>query len=117
MRLAIVGCRHFVDYDLFCHHVDTWLQQHQPQHLVIITGDATGADAMAQRYADEHGLELMVHIAQWKLFGPSAGPKRNQWIVDDATHYLAFPSKVSRGTWDTIRRAQKKQLPGSVIPI
>ena len=64
---------------------------------VIISGGARGADAMAERWAKEHGIPLTVFKADWKL-GTNAGPRRNRDIMKLATHVLAFPSNEGRGT-------------------
>jgi hypothetical protein len=43
--------------------------------------------------------------------------ERNTKIVENSTHYIAFPSRSGSGTQDTIRKAQKKGLKGFVIYI
>jgi hypothetical protein len=62
------------------------------------------------------GKEAHIFAADRKQFGRSAGPKRNNEIVEAADLVIAFPGK-GRGTWNTIYRAWKKGIPVDVFPI
>ena len=121
MNLAIVGYRYYDHYEQFCavvqHQIEVWGQQPD----LIVSGGATGADTLAQDWADENGIEIKVFSVEpedWKEFGRKAGHLRNQKIVDLATHMIAFPSySKSIGTFDSIRKAKKKGIPLWVEPI
>ncbi len=78
---------------------------------VIISGGASGADALAENYARENGIVLQVFAAEWKKFGKSAGPMRNTLIVNECTHMLAFPSKNGAGTQDSMEKAVRQGKP------
>jgi len=82
------------------------------EDVVIVHGDCpTGADAMAQKFADEVDLITERHPADWKQFGKFAGPKRNQEMVDsDINVVLAFPKGLSKGTRGTIKMAKEAGL-------
>lgn len=98
---AIVGSRHWTDYAAFVEIVN----RHIPPGVTrIVSGGAAGVDRMAERYADERNLPQTVYLPDWTL--ASAGPKRNQQIVDAADGGIAFPGPKSKGTYDTIRRAK-----------
>lgn len=111
IRLAIVGSRHHNDYEKFCKHVHNYIEKiGKPQ--LIISGGASGIDTMAKRFATENNYEFIEYIADWTKYGKSAGPKRNQLIVNDATHMLAFPLD-GPGTKDVLKKmnfAKKKFL-------
>ena len=112
MNLGIVGSRNFGSWKL--------MQQYVLRYILdgcttVITGDAKGADAIAVRLAQYHGLDVIVHKAHWDLHGKRAGPIRNQKIVDDSDALLAFPSKNGRGTQITIDIANRKGLPVYVV--
>ena len=107
-RLAIVGSREFTDYERFCLVVDGY---HAFEASEIVSGGARGTDTMAERYAFERNIPIKVHVAEWNVHGKSAGPIRNQKIVDDADEMIAFVNKHSIGTFDSIRRATKKGIP------
>ena len=105
MNVAIVGYRLFKDYDRFGEIVDKFLEENDVK--MIISGGATGADKLADRYAREHNIPLEVYPADWKKLGKRAGPVRNTQIVKRADVVIAFLSKKSKGTLDTIFKARK----------
>jgi len=77
--------------------------------IVVVHGDCpTGADRLAQEWADSEGVPTERHPADWRAYGKAAGPVRNQEMVDlGAVVCLAFPLGTSRGTWDCMRRARR----------
>lgn len=50
--------------------------------MTVITGGATGADAMAASWALDHGIPQEVYQADWHAHGRAAGPKRNRKMLD-----------------------------------
>ena len=107
--LAIVGCRKYSDYKRFCSIVDKWITAHG-KPITIISGGASGVDTMAERYANENGIDFIVFKADWQKYGRAAGPVRNKQIVSEATHILALPSADSVGTRDTIAKSKGKHV-------
>lgn len=75
----------------------------------IISGHAKGADQMAEMWADERGVKVELYPADWDTHGKTAGPIRNQEMLDfgKPDMVIAFPTKNSRGTWDMVRRTNK----------
>lgn len=72
----------------------------------IHVGDCpTGLDYIARTYYD-----CNVHQANWKDLGKSAGPVRNQHMINLGDILLAFPLGESKGTWDCIRRGVTKGI-------
>lgn len=72
----------------------------------IICGGASGADALAESWARDHGIPCQIEHADWRAYGPGAGPIRNQRML---TRYhpsivVAFPG--GRGTADMVKRAK-----------
>jgi hypothetical protein len=78
-----------------------------------VHGDCpTGADAFADQFARDFGIQVEKHKAEWDLHGKFAGPKRNKEMVDlGADVVLAFPQGLSKGTRGTIRMAETAGLP------
>lgn len=105
MKLAIVGSREFENYDLLCAEVEK-IKQTQTVEL-IVSGGAKGADTLAKRYATLNHIPLMEFKPDYKQFGHNAPVRRNALIVENADWILAFVAPTSRGTWDTIRKAEK----------
>jgi len=44
---------------------------------MVISGGATGADALAEEWAAERGIHTAVVKARWSAYGRRAGPMRN----------------------------------------
>lgn len=105
MKLAIVGSREFENYDLLCTEVEK-IKQTQNIEL-IISGGAKGADTLAKRYATLNHIPLMEFKPDYKQFGHNAPVQRNALIVENSDWVLAFVAPTSKGTWDTIRKAEK----------
>jgi hypothetical protein len=106
IRLAIVGSRNYTDYKEFVKIINDIVGRIGVPPDIIVSGGATGVDALAERYAIDNKIEFKVFPADWKTYGRKAGPIRNTQIVNDATHVIALPSKESKGTYDTIRKAR-----------
>lgn len=83
-----------------------------PQTAVVVHGGAAGVDTIAHHLAIARGLDVVRWPADWKTFGPSAGPKRNQFMLDHAPidTVLAFHRDIrsSVGTKDMLARAQRE---------
>ncbi len=103
MRIAIVGGRDFTDYKLLCSYMD---QIYTEDITCIISGGATGADSLAERYAKYYGIPMEVHKPDWHTHGKAAGFLRNHTIVARCDKVLAFWNGKSRGTADTIAKAK-----------
>jgi hypothetical protein len=78
-------------------------------NVLVIHGDARGADRLAGAVAKEMGFDVRPFPADWNRHGNGAGPIRNQQMLDEGHPdiVLAFPLGMSRGTRDMIRRARK----------
>lgn len=111
-KLAVVGTRTFDDYKLLCSILDL-----MPLPGCIISGGATGADSLAERYASEHNIPFICFNADWKTYGKRAGPMRNKQIVHSATELVAFWDFKSSGTKNSIEEARKARVPVRIIDI
>lgn len=117
VRLAIVGWRKYTDAEHFCKMIDLWIAENgEPE--AIVSGGAAGVDELARRCAEAHGIRLIEHLPDYPKYGGQAAPLvRNQLIVDDSTHMIAFLSPKSRGTKHSIGLAQKAGLPIEIVSI
>ncbi len=113
MRLAIIGSRTFDNYELLCQEIDKLKVFYQID--IIISGGARGADSLGMRYAQEHKIPFIAFTADWEKYGKIAGMIRNQDIIDTSDYIIAFWDGVSRGTRDSIRRANKCKKKYKVI--
>lgn len=109
-KVAIVGSRDYPHLGIVRSYV-----KFLDRSTIVVTGGADGVDKAAEKTALDCGLTVIVHIADWRKYGNSAGPIRNQAIVNDADRVVAFWDGSSRGTRDTIRKAMKAHIPVIII--
>ncbi len=80
----------------------------------ILHGGATGADAIASMYATEKSIPEIVFPADWTTHGKSAGPRRNQQMIDfNPDIVVAFPG--GKGTKDLLTKAEKAKIPCFIV--
>lgn len=89
-KVIVAGCRDFADYELLKEKCDFYLQNKKPENIVIVSGHASGADDLCERYAQERGLQLETFPANWKAHGRAAGPIRNAQMASVAHALIAF---------------------------
>ncbi len=109
MKLLIVGSRSITNFDLSPYipsDVDT-----------VISGGATGIDSLAEQYADLHRISKYIIRPKYSLFGRAAPLKRNEQMVDMADAVLIIWDSRSKGTEYTLKYAQKKNKPISLVQI
>ena len=56
MRVVVAGCRDYEDYEQARKFLCECLSPYGEESIVILSGGATGADAMGERYAQEMGF-------------------------------------------------------------
>lgn len=108
--LSVSGSRTFVDYNTFVFYMRRWCSANGTPET-IVHGGAQGADLMANRYAKENGIKLIVLTPEWNKYGRRAGIIRNELIVKSGTHLLAFCVNKSGGTMNAVSRAERAGKP------
>jgi len=118
--VAFSGWRKFNDYDL----LDKVIKNHVEKFEMFDTihvGDATGLDALVERWFKNNeskykDLKFIKYYAEWTKLGHKAGPIRNALMIAEADFLIAFPNKEKGiGTQNTIKLAEKKEIPRRVI--
>ena len=104
MKTAIVGTRTADDYEALKSILDNLI----PKPTEIISGGASGADKMAERYAKENNLLMTILKPDWQTHGKSAGPLRNLEIVASCERLVALWNGESRGTKHSIETARNQ---------
>lgn len=117
-RIIIPGSRSFQDYALMERVLDKLLPPYGDD-IEIVSGHADGVDQFGERYAREHQIRCAVFPARWDEYGRSAGPIRNSQMIDYARQQdpvvIAFWNGKSRGTLDTLVKAQNAGIPTTVV--
>ena len=104
MKTAIVGTRTADDYEA----LKSILENLIPKPTEIISGGASGADKLAERYAKENSLLITILKPDWQTHGKSAGPIRNLEIVATCERLVALWNGESRGTKHSIETARNQ---------
>lgn len=117
MRLLICGSRDWTNKQLIKKELIELLETTKIE--VIIHGGCRGADLLAGEVAKELNIPVEEYLADWKKHGKSAGPKRNQQMLDEGkpTFVLAFHDDIdeSKGTKDMVLRAKKAGIKFKVV--
>jgi hypothetical protein len=110
LRVLVTGSRNWTDraavaqaLSSYCGLIDD---------VIVVHGDARGADSWADAVARERGWIVERHPAEWDLYGKSAGHRRNAHMVSlGADVCLAFPLGESRGTRGCMKLAKIAGIP------
>jgi hypothetical protein len=114
-RVIVCGSRTWSDYATILSEI-AGLALELPPPLVIVHGDAQGADRLAARAASSMNLRTEAHPAQWGTYGKRAGPIRNKEMAAlGAELVLAFWDGSSRGTRHMIREAERRAIEVRII--
>ena len=121
-RIIIAGSRKFKNYKLMAETLDKigihFMSTVHP--IEIISGHASGADKLGERFAKYYGYPLKIFPADWVKYGKAAGPIRNEEMAKyaaagDRGILVAFPIGESRGTRNMIELAKQYGLEVHVI--
>ena len=133
MQVVVVsGSRKLKDREAVWSRLDMYLEDHDRQPLLIMHGDCwSGADYFASEWVrdrswfrfdedDENWPDIFCHPvpAEWKRYGPTAGPIRNHLMLALSLAYEHQGHKVvcetfpegGPGTRDFIRKARMAEL-------
>ena len=110
MRVLVCGGRDYLDYQEVSSQLHSIYAKLIDEELVIIQGEAKGADFLAKAFAYEFGLDCEEYPADWKQYGKAAGSIRNQQMLDEGKPDLVVAFPGGTGTADMVRRAKKAGL-------
>lgn len=113
MKIGIVGGRDFSDKSLFAKEMRKIWKQHT--FVCVVSGGATGADNLAEKWARHKKVECVVHLPKDKSKAYEY-IQRNKRIVEDSDFLVAFWDGESKGTKSTIEFAEKKGIPVHAVP-
>ena len=107
-KVVICGSRTFNNYNILKAFCDKILINKAKTHeLVVISGNAKGADVLGERYAEEKGYKCSKYPANWDKHGKGAGFMRNDEMLKIADGVIAFSKAKSKGTEHMIQIAKQ----------
>ena len=90
-RVVIAGCRNYNNYYEAKEYIDFCLSNIQKENnIVILSGCASGADAIGEKYAKEKGYKVEKHPADWDTYGKKAGPMRNRQMAENCDYVICL---------------------------
>ena len=109
MRIIIAGGRDFNNFNLLESETIKILKQLKSEgcyntklDITIVSGTASGADRLGERFAYKYDLKIQRFPANWELHGKNAGYKRNQqmstFVKEDDGVLIACWNGKSKGT-------------------
>tara|TARA_R110000868_G_scaffold13711_1_gene63542 strand:- start:14864 stop:15259 length:396 start_codon:yes stop_codon:yes gene_type:complete len=107
-KVLVCGGRGYSNYNKV-EEVLTDLQNSIGRSIFVITGGATGADSLAEKFAKNYGLPCAIVPAIWTVYGRSAGPIRNEWMLTlNPEWVVAFPG--GNGTANMVQLAKDNKI-------
>lgn len=101
----VCGGRNFTDRPFLYSALDLLIST-RGKPARIIHGAARGADTLASQFALSRSIPVSDVPANWKRHGKSAGPIRNQEMLDVYKPVLVIAFPGGRGTEDMVKRAK-----------
>jgi hypothetical protein len=72
----------------------------------LISGGAKGADRLAEKYAEDWNIPILVFEADWETYGKRAGYFRNKQMLDEGKPDLVIAFPGGKGTAMMVRIAK-----------
>lgn len=126
-KVVICGSRTFSDFDLLEEKTLSALKERnisfEEYNVVVISGEAKGADELGERFAEKYNLEVERYPAKWddltaepckvkynkwgKPYNCLAGLNRNTEMLEEGNLVIMFHDGVSKGTLDDLDKCKK----------
>ena len=115
MRVLVCGGRDYgknpdgsindIEMDFLFNFLTELLLEHQD--MVVIQGEARGADRLAKNWAEFINVPVLSFPADWARYGRNAGPVRNLQMIQEGKPDLVVAFRGGSGTKDMIRQAMQ----------
>lgn len=108
MRVLVCGGRSFNNINFVYKTLDIFHEKYN--FTLIIQGGASGVDRAALYWANSREIKEREFLADWKKHGLSAGPLRNQQMINEGKPELVIAFSGGKGTADMIQRAKASKI-------
>ena len=116
-KVIIAGSRDFNNYEHLKERCDYWLGTELKIDLQILSGTASGADKLGERYASERGYKVIKFPADWETHGKKAGYLRNKEMAKVADILICFWDGESKGSKHMIDLAKEFKVFTIVVKV
>lgn len=115
MKILVCGGRDFYNWELLRDTLEKYLPQPiedrisylDNKHIVIISGEAKGADSLAKDFSIVYRTGYERYPAQWDKYGKSAGYRRNLQMLEEGKPDLVIAFPGGKGTKNMIELSKK----------
>jgi hypothetical protein len=107
MRTIIAGSR---DADLTMTRLDEIIKMAGFPVTEVVSGGSGNIDLLGEKWALAHKIPVSRFTAAWQAYGLSAGPRRNRQMAEYADALIAIWDGESKGTFNMIKEATKRDL-------
>ena len=111
MKLSVIGSRTFENYEMLANEI----LKLNLKISSVISGGAKGADTLAEKWARENNIPILLFKPDWKKYGRAAGLRRNESIIESCDYCLAFWDGKSKGTKFSIDLCKKLKKPIKLV--
>lgn len=115
VRIIVAGTRQWADKRMFHDTLVEYLGRFEDPVLFISGAARSGADRLIIDWSKKYKYPCLETPADWDNYGISAGYKRNEEMLELATHLLCYWDTKSRGTAHMRQIATAKPIPITTI--
>jgi hypothetical protein len=108
LNIVVTGGRDYRNRPYLFGMLDAHTHHFNP--IRVAHGGATGADALANEWAESRGHEIVVYHAEWDKYGRRAGPIRNKKMLEAEQPDYVIAFQGGRGTSDCVSQARRLGL-------
>lgn len=106
MKTIIAGTRTLTDFDITLAAIEA----SDFDITEVVSGMASGPDTHGVRYAQANGIPVKRFPANWREYGRSAGPRRNEAMAKYADALILVWDGESRGSRNMLLHARAAGL-------
>ena len=103
-----------MDYDKVAEAIKGFMFYEKVDITEVVSGGAQGVDTLGEVWAEKHDIPVKQFLAEWDVYGRSAGYRRNEEMGDYADVLLAIWDGKSRGTKHMIDYMKQLGKPYSI---
>ena len=111
MKTIIAGSRDFNNYDM----LKECINQSLFEITEVVCGGAKGVDDLGLKWAMDNNKNLKIFMADWKVYGKSAGPIRNKQMADYCDQAIIICNNKSSGAMNMIDNMVKNKKPHFIV--
>jgi len=118
MKVIVCGSRNWTNREKIADRLIFLQAVNRGVRVVLIEGEARGADRLAREVGEELGFPVVPIPAEWDRHGKRAGIIRNAWmLLMEPDLVIAFHENLeeSKGTGHMVRIARKVGVPVEVV--